>query len=107
MEKSTIKYLLDKSVDYAIGFLAGGGTLKMGTEFLTINPFYIWLLSLVVAMGVWNWSTFIRKTKNRKPTQLEEIKNEKFSNQTVILNKKFINCQFDACTFQYNGDNFE
>lgn len=107
MSKIAIKYWLDKLVDFLVGFFAGGGTLKMGTVFLSINPFYIWLSSILIGMGAWHWSTIIRRTKDRKPKQLEEIENKKFTNQTIILNKKFINCQFDACTFQYNGDNFE
>jgi len=108
MEKSTIKYWLDKSVDYAIGAFAGGGTLKMGIEFLSINAFYIWLISLIVAMGVWYWSTIIRKTKSQKPVQLEEVVGNIFKNQTVkIDNKKFINCKFSTCTLEYEGSLFE
>jgi hypothetical protein len=107
MGKSTIKYWLDKSVDYAIGFSAGGGTLKMGTEFLAINPFYVWLGSLVIAMGVWHWSTIVRKTKSRKPVPPEEVIGKNFINESVVLNKKFVNCRFDACTLQYTGEDFE
>jgi hypothetical protein len=107
MEKSTIKYWLDKSVDYAIGAFAGGGTLKMGTEFLSINAFYVWLISLIVAMGVWHWSTIIRKTKNRKPVQLEELVGKKFKHQTVRIDgKKFISCEFFGCTLEYAGGDF-
>lgn len=107
MSKINIKYWADKSVDYAIGFFAGGGTLKMGTIFLSINPFYIWLVSILIGMVAWHWSTIIRQTKNRKPKKLEEIFNRTFSNETVVLNKKFIKCQFDGCTFEYKGDDFE
>jgi len=105
MGKNTIKYWLDKSVDYAIGAFAGGGTLKMGIEFL--NPFYVWLTSLVIAMGVWHWSTIVRKTKSRKPVPPEEVIGKNFINESVVLNKKFVNCRFDACTLQYTGEDFE
>ena len=88
MSKINIKYWADKSVDYAIGFFAGGG----------------WLISVVVAMLVWHWSTIIRKTKSREPKKLKEIKNQNFKNCSEVIDGKFyINCSFESCTLEYFG----
>jgi hypothetical protein len=42
-----------------------------------------------------------------KPKKLEEVVGINFINESVVLNKKFVNCRFDACTLQYTGEDFE
>lgn len=46
--------------------------------------------------------------RRKKPSiKLEEIIRKKFTNQTIRLDgKKFVDCQFDACTIEYSGGDF-
>jgi hypothetical protein len=45
--------------------------------------------------------------KNHEMIPPEEVIGKNFVNESVVLNKKFVNCRFDACTLQYTGEDFE
>jgi len=114
MSKFDIKtFLIDKGFDYCLSTILGGGGGVLGFFSPIVNTFgkpLSVMVGLTIGLGLFcviKCILFERREKKKKPKKLEDVNAIKYSSQTVILDKRFINCEFQHCTLQYNGDDFE
>lgn len=72
-------------------------------QFFT-EPFFISVYAIFLTLLVY-W--FMPSNKN-KQKELVEIVRRHYINETIILDGyKYVECQFDACTVKYSGNEFE